>query len=144
MFKGSGDELVGVRWLPPNFVTVRSRCVTRNSTVKLQKLGKVTFDTRALPATANQRAILATGFPLLYGMKETTMRAFGLYISEPLSAQETDHHFPEPALFVVNPDGALQLVDAANARFLRPDFDRLVGRLCFVIERGFPIRGTME
>ncbi len=71
------------------------------------------------------------------------MRAFGLYISEPRSAQETDHHFPEPALFLVNPDGALQLGDAANAPFLRSDLDRLVGGLRFVIEKGYPIRGTL-
>ena len=82
------------------------------------------------------------GFPLLYGLDEATMRRLGLYISEPRSAQETDHRFPEPALFVVNPDGLLHLVDVANAPFLRPDLDRLVGGLRFVIEKNYPIRGT--
>ncbi len=84
------------------------------------------------------------GFPLLYGMDEATMRALGLYISEPRSAQETDHRFPEPALFLVNPEGALHLVDIANAPFLRPDLDRLAGGLRFVIEKNYPIRGTGE
>jgi len=83
------------------------------------------------------------GFPLLHGMEETTMRGFGLYISEPRSAQETDHHVPEPALCVVNPDGALKLLDVANA-LLRPDLDRLVGGLRFAIEKGCPMRGTLE
>lgn len=82
------------------------------------------------------------GFPLLYGMDEAAMRALGLYISEPRSEQETDHRFPEPALFVVNPEGALHLVDIANAPFLRPDLDRLAGGLRFVIEKNYPIRGT--
>ena len=81
-------------------------------------------------------------FPLLYGMDETTMLRLGLYVSEPRSTQETDHRFPEPALFVVNPDGVLQLVDVANAPFLRPDLDRLVRGLGFVIEKNYPIRGT--
>ena len=81
-------------------------------------------------------------FPLLYGLNETTMRNLGLYISEPRSAQETDHRFPEPALFVVNPTGLLQLVDIANAPFLRPDLDRLIGGLRFVIDKNYPIRGT--
>ena len=81
-------------------------------------------------------------FPLLYGMDEATMQRLGLYVSEPRSAQETDHRFPEPALFVVNPDGVLHLVDIANAPFLRPDLDRLVRGLGFVIEKGYPIRGT--
>lgn len=82
------------------------------------------------------------GFPLLYGMAEATMQALGLYVSEPRSPQETDHRFPEPALFVVNPDGVLHLVDVANAPFLRPDLDRLVGGLRFVIQNNYPIRGT--
>ena len=82
------------------------------------------------------------GFPMLYGMDEATMRRLGLYISEPRSAQETDHRFPEPALFVVNPEGVLQLVDIANAPFLRPDLDRLVRGLGIVIEKSYPVRGT--
>lgn len=83
------------------------------------------------------------GYPLLYGMDEAMMHDLGVYVSEPRSPQETDHRFPEPALFVVNPDGALHLVDIANAPFLRPDLDRLVGGLRFVIEKRYPIRGTM-
>lgn len=82
------------------------------------------------------------GFPLLYGLNETAMQSLGLYISEPRSAQETDHRFPEPALFVVNPQGLLQLVDIANAPFLRPDLDRLISGLRFVIDKNYPIRGT--
>ena len=46
------------------------------------------------------------------------------------------------ALFLVNPEGALHLVDIANAPFLRPDPDRLAGGLRFVIEENYPIRST--
>lgn len=81
-------------------------------------------------------------FPLLYGMDQTTMQRLGLYVSEPRAATETDHRFPEPALFVVNPEGVLQLVDLSNAPFLRPDLDRLVGGLGFIIEKHYPVRGT--
>lgn len=83
-------------------------------------------------------------FPLLYGMDEATMHRLGLYVSEPRSAQETDHRFPEPALFVVNPQGVLHLVDIANAPFLRPDLDRIVHGLGFIIEKAYPIRGTAK
>ncbi len=83
-------------------------------------------------------------FPLLYGLDEATMRNLGLYISEPRSAQETDHRYPEPALFVVNPEGKLHLIDIANAPFLRPDLDRLVRGLGFLIERNYPIRGNLN
>ncbi len=84
------------------------------------------------------------GFPLLYGMDEATMHNLGLYVSEPRSVEETDHRFPEPALFVVNPQGALHLVDVANAPFLRPDLDRLIGGMRFVIQKSYPIRGTRK
>lgn len=87
-------------------------------------------------------AAATISFPLLYGMDEATMQRLGLYISEPRSAQETDHRFPEPALFVVNAQGRLHLVDIANAPFLRPDLKRLVGGLGFIIEKAYPIRGT--
>lgn len=83
-------------------------------------------------------------FPLLYGMNEETMHKLGLYVSQPRSPEETDHRFPEPALFVVNPQGILQLVDIANAPFLRPDLDRLARGLAFVIDKGYPVRGTVR
>ena len=81
-------------------------------------------------------------FPLLYGLDEATMQELGLYISEPRSAQETDHLFSEPALFVINPDGLLHLIDIANAPFLRTDLDRLLSGLGFIIQKQYPIRGT--
>ena len=83
-------------------------------------------------------------FPLLYGMDEATMHRLGLYVSEPRSAQETDHRFPELALFVVNPQGVLHLVDITNAPFLRPDLDRIVRGLGFITEKAYPIRGTVK
>lgn len=82
------------------------------------------------------------GFPLLYGMDITTMQRLGLYISDPRSEQETDHPFPEPALVVINPQGVIQIVEIANAPFVRLDLDTLIGGLGFVIERDYPIRGT--
>lgn len=82
------------------------------------------------------------GFPLLYGMDEAVMQRLGLYVSEPRSSGETDHRFPEPALFVVNSEGRLQIVDVANAPFVRPDLETLLGGLRFIIAKDYPIRGT--
>lgn len=82
------------------------------------------------------------GFPLLYGLDEATMGALGLYISDPRSPTETDHPFPEPALFVLRPDGRLQIVDIANAPFVRPELETLVGGLRFVIANDYPVRGV--
>ncbi|MDE3239763.1 MAG: redoxin domain-containing protein [Paracoccaceae bacterium] len=96
--------------------------------------------------SAEQTRIVAEaaqpGFPLLYGMSEQAMKALGLYISDPRSEKETDHPFPEPGLFVLRPDGCLQIVDVANAPFVRPELDTLLGGLRFVIANDYPVRGT--
>jgi peroxiredoxin len=82
-------------------------------------------------------------FPLLYDMDLGTMKRLGLYISEPLTAQGPQHYFAEPALLVINPDGVLQIVDIANAPFVRPELDTLLRGLRFVMEnKNYPIRGT--
>ena len=73
-----------------------------------------------------------------------TMQELCLYVSEPRSEKETDHPFPEPALFVVRPDGKLQIVNVANAPFVRPDLETLVGGLSFIIANDYPIRGTRK
>jgi hypothetical protein len=83
------------------------------------------------------------GIPLLYGMDETATKALVLYVSESRSAEETDHRFPEPGLFVVNPEGALHLVDISNAPFVRPNLDRLVAGLQFVIGKNYPVRDSL-
>ena len=57
-------------------------------------------------------------------------------------ALETDRPFPEPALFVVRPDGNVQIAEAASAPFVRPDPDTLLGGLKFIQESGYPVRGT--
>lgn len=109
-----------------------------------EKLGvtiaAVSADTEA--QTRLTIAASAPGFRMLYGMDIPAMQRLGLYISEPRSSQETDHRFPEPALLVVNPEGILQIVDVANAPFVRPDLDTLLMGMGFVIEKNYPIRGT--
>lgn len=83
-------------------------------------------------------------FPVGYGLTTAQMRALGLYISEPRSPQETDRQFPEPGLFVVNPDGKAQIIDISNAPFARPDLPAILAGVKFVREKGYPIRGTLS
>ena len=78
-----------------------------------------------------------------YDLSVAQMRELGLYISSPRSDAETDRPFPEPALFVVTPDGKLQIVEIANAPFVRPELDWVVRGLKLGKD-GYPIRGTME
>ena len=82
-------------------------------------------------------------FPVGYGLSMQQMRALGLYISEPRSPQETDRPFAEPGLFVVNPEGRVQIADISNAPFARPDLAGILNGIKVIKERNYPIRGTL-
>ncbi|MDA0702301.1 MAG: peroxiredoxin-like family protein [Proteobacteria bacterium] len=82
--------------------------------------------------------------PLAYGLDMAQMRALGLYITEPRGDSETTHAFPEPGLFVLNPEGRAHMIDIANAPFIRPDLEQILGGIGFVQEKNYPIRGTAE
>ena len=78
-----------------------------------------------------------------YDLSPDQMRDLGLYISEPRSPEETDRPFPEPGLFVINPEGKVHIVDVSNAPFARPDLNSLVKGLTFIQQKQYPIRGTL-
>ncbi len=95
------------------------------------------------PQDKAQRMADETGarFPVAYDLSLEQMQSLGLFISDPLPG-ETDRPFAEPGLFVVNAQGIAQLVDVANAPFLRPDLDGLPGGLAFLKAKNHPVRGT--
>jgi peroxiredoxin len=82
-------------------------------------------------------------FPVGYDLSQAQMHALGLYISEPRSPQETDRPFPEPGLFIINPQGKIQIIDISNAPFARPDLNGVLKGLKFIQEKQYPIRGTL-
>ncbi len=82
-------------------------------------------------------------FPVGYGLTTDQMHQLGLYISEPRSALETDRPFAEPGLFVINPEGKVQIVDISNAPFARPDLGNILGGIKIIKEKNYPIRGTL-
>lgn len=81
-------------------------------------------------------------FPVGYDLTPAQMRELGLYISEPRSAQETDRPFAEPGLFVINPQGKVQIIDISNAPWSRPELGAILGGVKMIQERNYPIRGT--
>lgn len=81
-------------------------------------------------------------FPVGYGLTLGQMRTLGLYISEPRSAQETDRPFPEPGLFLINPEGKAQIIDISNAPWSRPDLGHILSGVTMIQEKSYPIRGT--
>lgn len=81
-------------------------------------------------------------FPVGYGLQEAQMRALGLYVSTPLTPDETDRNFAEPGLYCIRPDGSVLLVAVSNGPSARPDLDQLLDGMIFTIENDRPPRGT--
>lgn len=116
---------------------------------KLPKLNAIGIDVVAVSADPEDKAKEQMGkvkpvFDIGYDLTIDQMQSLGLYISHPRSLQETDRPFAEPGLFVINGDGALQVVDISNGPFARPDLNSLVSGLTFIRdpENNYPIRGT--
>lgn len=86
------------------------------------------------------------GFEVGYDLSIEQMQTLGLYISYPRSPEEHDRPFAEPGLFVINVEGAIQIIDISNAPFTRPDLKSLIGGLKFLRnpENNYPIRGTYQ
>jgi len=80
-------------------------------------------------------------FPIGCDLDETTMRKLGLYVSDPLTPDETDRRFAEPAVFVLRPDGAVQIAAISNGPSARPDLEALLDGMLFTIEHDKPARG---
>ena len=78
---------------------------------------------------------------LAYGLDEATARQWGLYISKSIKESEPGI-FNEPGLFLVRPDGRLYMISIASMPFGRPDPKDLLGKIGFVVEKGYPARGT--
>ncbi len=81
-------------------------------------------------------------FPVGHDLSVEQMQALGLYVSDPRSAQETDRPFAEPGLFLVNPDGRVQVVAISNAPWARPDLAAIARGVKRIQEMNYPIRGT--
>jgi peroxiredoxin len=81
--------------------------------------------------------------PMGYDMSVEQMLSLGLYVSSPRSDAETDRPFPEPGLFVTTSEGTLQIVEIANAPFIRPEIDLVLRGLNAGKNNGYPARGTM-
>lgn len=82
--------------------------------------------------------------PVLTGLSDAEMDILGLYISSPRSPDETDRNFAEPALFVINPAGDVQIIDLSNAPFARPDPQSLLDGIRFAKAKDYPVRGIVD
>ena len=82
-------------------------------------------------------------FDLGYGLNEAQMATLGVYVTEPLSASETDRRFAEPGTFVIRPDGSLLLISLSNGPSARPELTELLDGMIFTKDNDRPPRGTV-
>jgi len=111
-----------------------------------EEAGISVFTVSADPLEKAQADVESEGwrFPVGYDLSMDQMKALGLYISEPRSPQETDRIFSEPGVFVINPDGVVQIIDISNVPSARPDLEALLDGVKHIIKMGFHPRGTLS
>lgn len=83
-------------------------------------------------------------FPVGCDLDEATMHSLGLYVSDPLTPDETDRRFSEPAVFCLRPDGTVQIAAISNGPSARPDLEALLDGMIFTIENEKPARGMVS
>lgn len=105
------------------------------------ELQAVSADTRDEAASF----VEATGLsiPVGHAMTVDQMKRLGLYISPAFVNTDAVHPFPEPGLFVVDPEGRAHMIDIASAPFMRPDPDLVLRGVRMAKNDGYPVRGTL-
>lgn len=106
------------------------------------------FDVIAVSADSREKAqsdVAEFGwtFPVACELAESDMKKLGVYISDPLSPDEADGRFAEPATFVLRPDGAVQIAALSNGPAARPDLAELLDGMIFTIDNDRPARGMV-
>ncbi|MGB0867191.1 MAG: redoxin domain-containing protein, partial [Granulosicoccaceae bacterium] len=101
------------------------------------------FDITVVSADSRAKAQLdqqefGWSFPLYCELSEDDMRALGVYISDPLSPDEADGRFAEPAVFCLRSDGTVQIAAISNGPAARPDLAELLDGMVFPIENNRP------
>ena len=78
-----------------------------------------------------------------YNLTPDSAAQWGLFLSESISDAEPPQ-FAEPAIFVVKPDRTLYSQYLQNVPFARPRSDDLLSGLEFILEKNYPVRGTLS
>lgn len=78
-----------------------------------------------------------------YGMDADTAAAWGLYLSEAISASETPL-FSEPGLFLIKPDNEVYYANISSNPWGRPFLVSFVQLMDFLKNSGYPARGEVK
>lgn len=81
--------------------------------------------------------------PVAHGLTPGQMKSLGLYVS-PGDHGKVDWPFAEPAVFVINPEGRVQVANVSNAPFARPEPAVMLDGIEAARKDAAPIHGTLS
>jgi len=83
-----------------------------------------------------------------YGLSESTIRKWGLFLSLKMERDEEKLQepqiFSEPGIFLVRPDGLLYSSSIQTMPFARPHFEDILNAIQFITANNYPARGTLQ
>ena len=79
-------------------------------------------------------------FPLAYQLTEANIKSLGLWAS----SHSDGSVYAEPGLFVINPEGEIQIIGLGNTASCRPDLEVLLDGIKGIQTRGLPIMGSIK
>jgi peroxiredoxin len=74
-----------------------------------------------------------------YGLRERSMRAWGLFVSAGRDGEP--QHFNEPGLFLIKPDGTVYYEALTSMPWGRPRLDDILNGVDYVMRSDYPARG---
>lgn len=77
-----------------------------------------------------------------YALPEAMARDWGLYISKAREGSSEPAIFSEPGMTLVRPDGRVFAHWQQSVPFARPQMEDLISGIGFIIDKGYPARGT--
>lgn len=81
-------------------------------------------------------------FPIAYSLSLDSAMQWGLFISTGIKTDQPDY-FPEPGLFLIEPDGVIHAAYIQSWPFARPRLIDVRDAIVFGSERGKPARGEL-
>lgn len=80
--------------------------------------------------------------PVAHSMTEAQCRQLALYMTPYEDGYELTGIYAEPGLFLINPEGKLQVLERSNSPSVRPDLEVVLDGIIGTQDRNLPIRGT--
>lgn len=134
--------LAALQHLMPEFEELSVDVIAASADTRSKSCAFVDDLRGAVLAVSPDTKAARIAFKVCYGLTEQQMRRLHLYVSRPLSPDESVNLFCEPALFLINPAGLIHAVVYSNATFARPDLKQIIQGIKMVQDNKIPIRGT--